>query len=650
MIEFQQVCKNYGGQDVLTDVGFRVSPGARLGVVGPNGAGKSTLFALITGEISPDKGKVTIRKGARLGYVRQMVLPKTDDQALIAYVEMAIPELGEMERAMHDLDHRLHAGLEADPAPALRLLGELQTRFEHLGGYEMRNRAEAALSGLGFSVADFERPFVDFSGGWQMRAELARVIVADPEILLLDEPSNYLDIPAVEWLQKSLREFKGTLVLISHDRFLLNTLTSETIEIFSGKATRYSGNYDYYARERVQRREQLLGAYRNQERQRQQLERFVERFKAKNTKAAQAASKMKQLDRMETISVPAELVSPGKIRLAKPPHCGLEVVRFEEVGYSYDGQRWVLRGVDLGISRGDKLVLIGLNGMGKTTLLRLIAGQLKPGEGRRVMGHQVLVGYQSQEFAETLDPARTVYETLKNAAPDIPESAARALLGGFGFSGDAVEKKVAVLSGGEKIRMAFARLLAKPPNLLVLDEPTTHLDISAREALEQALRAFEGTIVMVSHDIEFVRRTGARVIAMTPPGITSYAGDYDYYHEKMTARTSGVVRGDTAAAVAGEDRRAKRRDRAEIIQRFGKIRRELEKQVRLSEESMPKLEKEQAELVTKLAEPGVTDYMGINRRLYEIQIELGKAAERWEKASRELEQTQKDFETATSGL
>ena len=650
MIEFLQVSKSYGGQDVLTDVSFRISPGTRVGVVGPNGAGKSTLFSLVTGEITPDKGKVTVRKGARLGYVRQTLMPQSDDQALIGYVELAVPELHDLEREIHELDHRLHAGLEADPAPALRRLGDLQTRFEHMGGYDMRNRAEAALSGLGFAVEEFEKPFAAFSGGWQMRAELARVIVADPEILLLDEPSNYLDIPAVEWLQKSLREFKGTLVLISHDRFLLNTLTSETIEIFGGRAARYSGNYDFYARERVKRRETLLGSYRNQERQRQQLERFVERFKAKNTKASQAASKQKQLDRMDAIAVPAELVSPGKIRLAKPPHCGLEVVRLEGIGFSYDGQRWVLRGVDLGISRGDKLVLIGLNGMGKTTLLRLIAGQLQPGEGRRVIGHQVVIGYQSQEFAETLDPARSVYETLKSAAPDIAESAARALLGGFGFSGDAVEKKVGVLSGGEKIRMAFARLLAKPPNLLVLDEPTTHLDISAREALEQALRDFEGTIVMVSHDIEFVRRTGARVIAMTPPGITCYAGDYDYYHEKMTAKASAVVKGTTPEALAGEERRAKRRDRAETIQRFGKIRRELEKQIKAAEETIAKLEKEQAGLVVKLSEPGMTDYMRINHRLYEIQIEVAKVSERWEKTSRELEQTQKDFEEATAAL
>jgi ATP-binding cassette subfamily F protein 3 len=648
MIEFLQVYKNYGGQDVLTDVSFRISPGARVGVVGPNGAGKSTLFALINGEVSPDKGKVTCRKGARLGYVRQMVVPQSDDQALIGYVEMAVPELHDLEREIHELDHRLHAGLEADPAPALRRLGDLQTRFEHMGGYVMRNRAEAALSGLGFAVDDFERPFASFSGGWQMRAELARVIVANPEILLLDEPSNYLDIVAVEWLQKSLREFKGTLILISHDRFLLNTLTSDTIEIFAGQATRYSGNYDYYANERIHRREALLGAYRNQERQRQQLERFVERFKAKNTKASQAASKQKQLDRMDTISVPSELISPGRIRLAKPPHCGLEVVRLENLGFSYDGVRWILRGVDLGIARGDKLVLIGLNGMGKTTLLRLIAGQLQPQEGRRVMGHQVVVGYQSQEFAETLDPARTVLETLKHAAPDLPESAGRSLLGGFGFSGDAVEKKVGVLSGGEKIRMAFSRLLAKPPNLLILDEPTTHLDITAREALELALREFEGTMVMVSHDIEFVRHTGARVIAMTPPGITPYAGDYDYYHEKAAARAGAEARGDSSSSAAGDERRAKRRDRAETIQRFGKIRRELERQIKAAEEGIARLEAEQATLVEKLANPANTDYLRTNHRLYEIQIEIGKSAEKWEKASRELEQTQKDFEEATS--
>jgi len=649
VIEFQQVSKQYGGQEVLIEVGFRISPGARVGVVGPNGAGKSTLFALITGEVSPDKGRVTVRKGARLGMVRQILAPQSDGQTLIAYAEAAVPELAEMEREMHTLDHRLHQGGEGNPEPLLRRLGDLQTRFEHMGGYVMRSRAEAALGGLGFAPEAFEQPFATFSGGWQMRAELARVLVAEPEILLLDEPSNYLDIPAVEWLQKSLREFKGTLVLISHDRYLLNSLTEATIEIFGGRATRYAGAYDAYARERVKRRETLLGAYRNQERQRQQLERFIERFRAKSSKATQAASKQKQLDRMESLAVPAELVSPGRIRLPKPPHCGQEVVRLDGVGFSYDGRRWVLRGVDLGVARGDKLALVGLNGMGKTTLLRILAGHLTPGEGRRVVGHQVLVGYQSQEFAETLDPARSVVETLKSAAPDLPEAAVRSLLGGFGFSGDAVEKKVAVLSGGERIRLAFARLLARPPNLLVLDEPTTHLDIAAREALEQALREFEGTLLLVSHDIEFVRKTGARIIAMTPPGITVYAGDYDYYREKIAGQTAVEPRTAEPDRPAAE-RKTKRRERAETIQRFARVRKTLERQIRTAEETVTRLEREQADLARKLSVPGAEDRLRMNQRLYEIRIELEKAAETWEQASRELETVQKECETALEAI
>jgi ATP-binding cassette, subfamily F, member 3 len=336
-----------------------------------------------------------------------------------------------------------------------------------------------------------------------MRAELARVLASNPAILLLDEPSNYLDIPAIEWLQKFLRDYAGTLIMISHDRFLLNSLTTVTIEVAHGRAERYEGNYDTYVRQREVRYHQRLAAQRNQERQREKLETFIERFKAKSTKAAQAQSKMKMLARLDAVELPKIVVSPGRIRLRPPPHCGVEVVRLENAGLTYDNVRWVLQGIDLRLTRGEKVALVGFNGLGKTTLLRMLAGRLPLSEGKRVVSHNVVIGYQSQDFAETMDPGRTVYEMVKSVASDVSDQETRTLLGGFGFSGDAIDKNVGVLSGGEKIRVAFARLLIKPPNFLVLDEPTTHLDIQARERLEEALQNFEGTMCVVSHDIDF---------------------------------------------------------------------------------------------------------------------------------------------------
>ena len=525
MIEFQDVNKGFGGQIILKKAVFRIHSGERVGVVGPNGAGKSTVFELIDGQMTPDSGRVIVRAGLRLGHVRQQINPQDVRVSLVDYVENAVAEVQDLQHAIDRLHAQFDAGEVEHRDRALRELGQLQTRFEAMGGYDLRRRAETALSGLGFNKEDFGRPLDELSGGWQMRAELARVIVSAAELLLLDEPSNYLDIPAIEWLQRYLREFRGTLMLISHDRFLLNSLTTTTIEIADSRAERYPGNYDFYARERALRYEQRLAAQKNQDRKREQLERFIERFRAKSSLATQAQSRIKQLARMEKIERLPRVATRGRIRLRPPPHCGAEVVRLEQAGLTYDDTRWVLRGLDIHINRGDKIALVGYNGLGKTTLLRMLAGRLPPSEGKRILGHKVLIGYQSQDFAETMDPLSTVLGTVKSVAADVSEQDARTMLGGFGFSGDTVEKPVEVLSGGEKIRLAFARLLIKPPNFLVLDEPTTHLDIQSREALEQALRDYEGTLCLVSHDIDFVRHVATGIIAMTPPDDTAVVGE-----------------------------------------------------------------------------------------------------------------------------
>ncbi|HBA85368.1 MAG TPA: hypothetical protein DCZ95_14875 [Verrucomicrobia bacterium] len=637
MIEFQNISKRYGAQEVLTDVSFRINPGERVGIVGPNGAGKSTLFGLITNDLSPDHGDVILPRDVRLGYLRQQLGEFDEGQSLLEYTEHAMPMLKEIQREMESIEHRLHQPDEPDRPADLRRLGELQTKFEHIGGYEIRNRAEAALCGLGFSAESLSAPFSSFSGGWQMRAELARTLVAQPDTLLLDEPSNYLDLPAVEWLQRYLKAFSGTLMLISHDRYLLNTLTSRTIEINGARATSYSGNYTYYAEQRVLREEQRLAEQKNQDRKREQVERFIERFRAKNTKAAQVQSRIKMLEKMEDVQVPIRIVRRGRIRLAAPPHCGNEVLRLEDAGLTYDGARWVLRNVNLSVSRGEKIALAGLNGLGKTTLLRMMAGQIPLSEGARVLGHKVVVGYQAQESSETMRPDDTVLVAVRQMAPHVPERDVRTLLGSFGFSGEAVDKKVAVLSGGEKIRLAFARLLIEPPNFLLLDEPTTHLDIDAREALEDALSGYEGTLCFVSHDVEFVRHVATSIIAMTPPGVTRYAGGYDYYREKIAQAAQPVSQ--VAAKTDGIDRKAEKRERAMKTQADSKARRILEKTIKQAEERIATLETEQAALLEKISSPdGKTDFAGINQRLAQIQQEMNLNTEAWEKASLELEE------------
>ena len=656
MIDIRNVNVARGGHDILLDCAFFAGRGDRVGIVGPNGAGKTTLFSLITGELSPDRGDVSIQRGLRMGYLRQQLKSSGNTDSILDYAEDALPALRELQHEIESIEATLSSLVDKDRERALRSLGELQTTFENSGGYELSMRAKTALGGLGFNHVEQHKPFDTFSGGWQMRVELARALVANPDLLLLDEPTNFLDIPAVEWLQKFLREFPGTLLLISHDRFLLNTLTTVTYEIAGCKMTRYGGNYDYYARERIKRYENGLAAKKNQDRQRAQVERFIERFRAKNTKAALVQSRVKQLEKMEEIEVPAIAMPQARIRVAKPPRSGLEVMRLEDVGVTYGGENWAIRHIDLRIQRGEKIGLIGLNGMGKTTLLRVLAGVLPPSEGRRVVGHKVVPGYQAQDFSETMDPSKTLLETLKTASSGATEQGIRNLLGSFLFSGNAIEKTVGILSGGEKMRIAFARLLMNPPNFLLLDEPTTHLDIGSREMLERALQDYEGTLCLVSHDIEFVRHVATGIVAMTPSpgaveglrndgsGIQVYCGGYDYYHEKLSQEEAAapVVVGKQDDGKNIPSRKDLRRERAVRRQELRKIQIPMEKTIKTAEHRIAALEKEQKELAEKLMVAGeIKDYERINRRLSEIDAEMHIESSNWERASLALEETKK---------
>jgi len=440
----------------------------------------------------------------------------------------------------------------------------------------------------------------------------------------------------VEWLQRRLADFQGTMMLVSHDRFLLRTVTTVTVEVAGGVVTRYPCGFDAYLVEREERVRIQEAAARNQQRRREQIERFVERFRAKNTKASQVQSRVKMLEKMEEIRVPRLVSDAAYLRIAPPPHCGSEVLRLEGVGHTYDGQRWVLRGVDLQVARGDKIALVGFNGMGKTTLLRVLSGVLEPAEGRRVLGHLVIPGYQSQEFAETMPPGQSVYRIVQQANPDAQERALRTLLGGFGFEGDAIHKRCEVLSGGEKIRLAFARLFIRPPNFLLLDEPTTHLDIQGRQTLEQALRDYEGTIVLVSHDITFVRAVATGIIAMCPPGIRRYPGGYDYYHEKTAGETSPSATPDAADALRADPRKERRRQRAEERKEVQRRTRALRKDVEALEQSIHKAETARDGLLKELSDGTVTDFSAVNQKLAALQADIDADTVRWEEAAHRL--------------
>ena len=674
MLDFRGISVHYGHQDVLTDVTFRVNKGDRVGVVGPNGSGKSTLFKIILGEMSTDTGELVIESSPRIGFTRQNPAPDTPEETLLDYALRGIPGLSEMEAEMEALEADL-----SDPVK-MRRYGELQTKFEHLGGYDIETRVKIALGGLGFATEDFAKPFKSFSGGWRMRAELSRVLASKPDLLLLDEPSNYLDLPAVEWLQKFLKAYDGTLMLISHDRYLLRTLTNIIVEVDAGTATRYEGDLDYYLTEREVRYEHLKAAKENQDHHREQLQRFVDRFRAQATKAAQAQSRQKLIDKIDEarIVLPKRYTNSGRLRLAEPPPSGIEMFRCENLGFSYDGVKKVFSGLSFNVTRGDKVALIGYNGLGKTTLMRLIAGTRQATEGKAVLGHNVVPGYLSQEFAETIPPDLTVYRNAKNAWDAHgggPEKVFRNQLGAFGFDENDVEKPAGVLSGGEKIRLAFLRLFLTAPNFLLLDEPTTHLDLDGRRLLQDALRKYAGTILLVSHDIDFVRAVATSILEITREGIRSYPGGYDYYCEKKAERernsriiessngrmgsSNGRMEGDatskrpndqtskqqdiqttkrpndqTSKLSAKDIRKQRAAERAKVAPKL----RELKARVATAEQKIDELQKALDAASAELFNPTpTTDFAEANRKVRTLQFEIDRYTADWEEAATELE-------------
>ena len=649
MLDFRGVSVHYGHQDVLSDVTFRVNGGDRIGVVGPNGSGKSTLFKIILGEMSPDSGELIVESSPRIGFTRQNPEPDHDGETLLEYSQRGIPGLSEMEARMHELEDELSAAEGRRAQSVLSELGELQTRFEHLGGYDIETRVKVALGGLGFAADEFDRPFASFSGGWRMRAELSRVLASRPDLLLLDEPSNYLDLPAVDWLQKFLKAYDGTLMLISHDRYLLRTLTDITVEVDAGTATRYEGGLDWYLNEREVRYGHLKAAKENQDRRREQLQRFVDRFRAQATKAAQAQSRQKLIDKIdeERIVLPKRYTNSGRLRLAEPPPSGVEMFRCEDMGFSYDGVKKVFEGLSFQIGRGDRTAIIGYNGLGKTTLMRIVAGTRVPTEGRALLGHNVVPGYLSQEFAETVPPDLTVYRNAKNvwdAHGGGPEKAFRNHLGAFGFDENDVEKPAGVLSGGEKIRLAFLRLFLSAPNFLLLDEPTTHLDLDGRRMLQDALQKYKGTILLVSHDIDFVRAVATSIIEITREGIRKFPGGYDYYCEKKEASAG---RKDESASrkeegKSGENepisKKELRQQRAAERAKIAPLVKELKKRVETAESKIDELQASLDAASAELFNPTpTTDFAEVNRKVRTLQFEIDRYTADWEEAATELE-------------
>jgi ATP-binding cassette subfamily F protein 3 len=530
MVQLESVSKAYGDRVLFRDVTWQLGGRERVGLVGPNGIGKTTLCRILAGEEAPDAGRVSRAREGTIGYLAQDAAG-TAAGSVLGEVLAGFPEVWALERELEALGARLGA---EDGEAATRRYGELQHRFEALGGYRLEAEARVVLGGLGFRDADLAQPLAEFSGGWRMRAALARLLLQGPALLLLDEPTNHLDLESLAWLEGHLESYRGAVVVVSHDRYFLNRMVTSIAELSPAGIALYPGDYDDYLAQREARHELLLAQARNQAKRVAEIERFIERFRYKATKARQVQSRVKMLARLPRLEAdgPARQI---RFTFPAPPRTGRLVVRLAGVHKAY-GPNVVYAGVDLDVERGERIALVGPNGAGKSTLLRILAGVLAPDRGTRTLGAHVTAHYYAQHQLDALDPARTVLEELEAAAPEVDRTRLRTILGAFLLSGDAVDKRIAVLSGGEKARVALAKMLVRPAPLLCLDEPTNHLDLASRAVLETALGAFEGTLVFISHDRYFINQLATKVIEVRGGRLTPYLGGYDDYRAAVAAR------------------------------------------------------------------------------------------------------------------
>jgi ATP-binding cassette subfamily F protein 3 len=679
----------FGPKVVLDRASFTIGPRDRIGLVGANGTGKSSLMRILAGAVHPDSGELSFRRGARAGYLPQDVA-ELADLPLVEAVLSTVPGRTALEARLVQAEAALAAAREAAEQLELsQALAELHEELDHFEEHYGRRHAERILGGLGFSEQDLSRPARHFSGGWKMRAALAGLLLQDPELLLLDEPTNHLDVPTLDWFEAFLRGTRKALLLVSHDREFLNRQIDRVIALEPEGLRAYTGDYDDYERQRADEEERLVAQAKRQAAKRAQLETFIERFGAKNTKASQARSKEKQLERMEEVKL-LEHRATLRFRFAEAPRSGREVLRLEGLSKAF-GAKAVYRSLDAAVQRGERVAVIGPNGAGKSTLLKLVAGELAPDAGAVKLGHGVVAGYYAQHHFErpdhdggatmpappnpplapgqphpaapalaartfgNLDPERSVLDTLWDLVPDQGEAYVRGVAGSFLFSGDDVEKKVGVLSGGERARVALAKLLLRPANLLLLDEPTNHLDLDSSEALIQALAGYGGTLVFVSHNRSFVNQLATVIWEVKDGGVLPFPGNLDdwWYHQRRLAEASGPIPPDPTKA-AGEGARPtvngrgeqplseKDRRRAEAEARNARYRLEkpLRDEIARLEARIAEVEKEEREATAALADPALYQDFARAKPLIDRQRaakeELESLYAAWEAAQREL--------------
>lgn len=595
----------FGGKPLFEDISFMIQPRDKVGLTGKNGAGKSTLLKIIARMQEPTKGSISVPNGYRIGYLPQE-MKHASGRTIFEEAKTAFKEVLELESELNDLSKQLEerTDYESDAYHAIiERLNEVGQRLSLLGTGSIDGETEKILLGLGFSHSDLHRLMDEFSGGWKMRVELAKILLQMPDAVLLDEPTNHLDIESIQWLESFLSTYPGAVVLVSHDRAFLDAVTIRTIEITLGKIEDYKASYSRYVVLRKERRDQQMAAYMNQKKMIEDTEKFIDRFRAKASKAVQVQSRIKQLDKVERIEVEQEDNASMHFRFPDAPRSGKVVVTVEGVKKSF-GQKQILKGLDLMVERGDKIAFVGRNGEGKTTLSKIITGNLDH-EGKVELGHNVNLGYFAQNQAELLDPKASVLETLERVARNVTTMQLRNILGSFLFSGETVDKKVNVLSGGEKGRLSLARLLLEPVNLLVLDEPTNHLDMRSKDILKAALQQYNGTMILVSHDREFLDGLCNKVVEFKEGKIKEFPGGIFEFLQSRKLDTLKQLEQVKAEKVVQQE---KKQQEKVVVQRNPSNEKELKQlqnKIRNTEEKISELENAVSELENQLADPEV---------------------------------------------
>ena len=644
MINASNLSLKYGDRVLLNNISLSIRPRDKMGLVGRNGAGKSTLLKILASEVTPDSGQIAMPNNATLGFLHQeMNLPL--GKTVLAETLTAFHEVKKLEKVIDKINKELEVRTDYESDSYAKLIDKLtdaSDRFEVLGGSSMEKNAEKVLTGLGFKQSDFTRLVDEFSGGWQMRIELAKMLLQSPDYLLLDEPTNHLDIESIIWLEEFLQNYPGAVILISHDKQFLDNITNRTVEIELGNMYDYKAPYSKYIEMRKERKTLQEAAYKNQQKVIAQREKTINRFMAKATKTNMAQSMRKQLDKIERIEIEKEDTATMTIKFPPAPRSGQVVVELKKLIKKY-GDLLVLNGVDLKMDRGDRVSFVGQNGQGKTTLAKIIVNELNHTGGDLALGHNVKIGYYAQNQSDTLHQNYTVLQTIELKAPPELRPRVRGILGAFMFSGEDVEKKVSVLSGGERARLALACLLLKPINLLVLDEPTNHLDMLSKEVLKKAIQAYDGSLIVVSHDRDFLAGLSNRTIEFRNKRLYEYLGDVNYFLEKRALdnmREVELSKSKSAHAPKGKTANANKNLNRDLSKDDAKEKKRLQRAIDNAERKIESLESEIEVIETKMGEQGFyesADAQKLIDKHSELKKELDNQMANWESATEKLE-------------